>query len=162
MNLYELTGEYYALQQMLEEGTAEESEIMEALEAVADSIERKADAYARIIKNMTAEADALEAEAKRLNARRVALNNGIDRLKANLQNAMTATGQKKVKTSIGSWYIQRNPMSANVTDVSKVPARFLIEQPPKVDRQAMLREFKDTGELFDGVEFVSGESVRFR
>lgn len=162
MNLYELTGEYYALQQMLEEGAADESEIMAALEAVTDGIERKADAYARIIKNMTAEADALEAEAKRLNARRAALNNGIDRLKANLQNAMTATGQRKIKTSIGSWYIQHNPMSANVTDVSKVPARFLIEQPPKVDRQAMLREFKDTGELFDGVEFVSGESVRFR
>ena len=162
MNLYELTGEYYALQQMLEEGTADEAEIMAALEAVADNIERKADAYARIIKNMTAEADALKAESDRLKARQKVLTNSVNRLKANLQTAMIATGQRKIKTSIGSWSIQRNPLSVVVTDPAKVPARFLIEQPPEIDRRAMLEEFKATGELFDGVEFASGESVRFR
>ena len=75
---------------------------------------------------------------------------------------MELTGTKKLKTSIGNWSIQKNPLSVSAVDVEKVPARFLIEQPPKVDRRAILEEFKQTGELFDGVTITQGESVRFR
>lgn len=163
MKLYELTGEYIQLMQMLEDASAEdEAEIMAAMEAVTDDIEDKADAYARIMKNLLADVDALDVEEKRLKARRTALENRVDRLKSAIQNAMELTGAKKLKTSIGNWSIQKNPLSVSAVDVEKVPARFLIEQPPKVDRRAILEEFKQTGELFDGVTITQGESVRFR
>lgn len=163
MKLYELTGEYIQLMQMLEDASAEdEAEIMAAMEAVTDDIEDKADAYARIMKNLLADVDALDVEEKRLKARRTALENRVDRLKSAIQNAMELTGTKKLKTSIGNWSIQKNPLSVSAVDVEKVPARFLIEQPPKVDRRAILEEFKQTGELFDGVTITQGESVRFR
>ena len=163
MKLYELTGEYIQLMQMLEDASAEdEAEIMAAMEAVTDDIEDKADAYARIMKNLLADVDALDVEEKRLKARRTALENRVDRLKTAIQNAMELTGTKKLKTSIGNWSIQKNPLSVSAVDVEKVPARFLIEQPPKVDRRAILEEFKQTGELFDGVTITQGESVRFR
>lgn len=163
MKLYELTGEYIQLMQMLEDASAEdEAEIAAAMEAVAGDIEEKADAYARIMKNLLGDIDALDVEEKRLKTRRMALENRVDRLKQAIQNAMELTGTKKLKTSIGSWSIQKNPLSVSEVDVEKVPARFLIEQPPKVDRRAILEEFKQTGELFDGVTITQGESVRFR
>lgn len=163
MKLYELTGEYIQLMQMLEDASAEdEAEIAAAMEAVAGDIEEKADAYARIMKNLLGDVDAIEQEEKRLYSRKVALKNHIDRLKMAIQNAMELTGTKKLKTSIGSWNIQKNPLSVSAVDVEKVPARFLIEQPPKVDRRAILEEFKQTGELLDGVTITQGESVRFR
>ena len=163
MKLYELTGEYIQLMQMLEDASADdEAEIMAAMEAVAGDIEDKADAYARIMKNLLGDVDALEQEEKRLKNRRTALENRVDRLKTAIQNAMELTGAKKLKTSIGNWSIQKNPLSVSAVDVEKVPARFLIEQPPKVDRRAILEEFKQTGELFDGVTITQGESVRFR
>lgn len=163
MKLYELTGEYIQLMQMLEDASAEdEAEIMAAMEAVTDDIEDKADAYARIMKNLLGDIDALDVEEKRLKARRTALENRVDRLKSAIQNAMELTGAKKLKTSIGNWSIQKNPLSVSAVDVEKVPARFLIEQPPKVDRRAILEEFKQTGELFDGVTITQSESVRFR
>lgn len=163
MKLYELTGEYIQLMQMLEDASAEdEAEIAAAMEAVAGDIEEKADAYARMMKNLLGDIDALEQEEKRLKTRRMALENRVDRLKAAIQNAMELTGTKKLKTSIGNWSIQKNPLSVSEVDVEKVPARFLIEQPPKVDRRAILEEFKQTGEILDGVTITQGESVRFR
>lgn len=163
MKLYELTGEYIQLMQMLEDAFVEdEAEIAAAMEAVAGDIEDKADAYARMMKNLLGDVDRLEQEEKRLKARRMALENRVDRLKTAIQNAMELTGTKKLKTSIGNWSIQKNPLSVSEVDVEKVPARFLIEQPPKVDRRAILEEFKQTGELFDGVTITQGESVRFR
>lgn len=163
MKLYELTGEYIQLMQMLEDASAEdEAEIVAAMEAVTGDIEDKADAYARIMKNLQGDIDAIEQEEKRLYDRRTALKNRVDRLKTAIQNAMELTGTKKLKTSIGNWSIQKNPLSVSAVDVEKVPARFLIEQPPKVDRRAILEEFKQTGELLDGVTITQGESVRFR
>lgn len=163
MKLYELTGEYIQLMQMLEDASVEdEAEIAAAMEAVAGDIEDKADAYARMMKNLLGDIDALDVEEKRLKARRTALENRVDRLKSAIQNAMELTGAKKLKTSIGNWSIQKNPLSVSSVDVEKVPARFLIEQPPKVDRRAILEEFKQTGELFDGVTITQSESVRFR
>lgn len=163
MKLYELTGEYIRLMQMLEDAFVEdEAEIAAAMEAVTGDIEDKADAYARMMKNLLGDVDRLEQEEKRLKARRMALENRVDRLETAIQNAMELTGTKKLKTSIGNWSIQKNPLSVSEVDVEKVPARFLIEQPPKVDRRAILEEFKQTGELFDGVTITQGESVRFR
>ena len=163
MKLYELTGEYIALQQMLEESSTEdEQELVAAMEAVTGDIEDKADAYARIMKNMLADIGALDQEEKRLKARRKALENRVDWLKKAIQDAMTLTGARKLKTSIGNWSIRKNPYKLTVLDESKVPARFLIEQPPKIDCSGMLEEFKQTGELFDGVTITQGESVQFR
>ena len=164
-SLYELSAEYSDLQAMLESGCEspeDEQAIIDAMNAVSENIFEKADGYAKIMRNMASEAEAIKAEEKRLYARRKTLENGVERLKAAMYNAMILTGAKKLSTSIGSWNIQKNPQSVNVLDVSKVPARFLIEQPPTVDKRAMLEEFKLTGEIFDGVEITRGESVRFR
>ena len=164
-SLYELSTEYSELQSMLESGSEspeDEQAIIDAMNAVSEDIFEKADGYAKIMRNMASEAEAIKAEEKRLYARRKTLENGVERLKAAMYNAMILTGAKKLSTSIGSWNIQKNPQSVNVLDVSKVPARFLIEQPPTVDKRAMLEEFKLTGEIFDGVEITRGESVRFR
>ena len=164
-SLYELNNEYSELQAMLENGVEspdDEQAIADAMQAVQEDIEAKADGYAKIMRNMAAEAESIKIEEKRLNARRKVLENGVDRLKSSIYNAMTLLGAKKVQTSIGTWNIRKNPQSVNVVDVSKVPARFLIEQPPTVDKRAMLEEFKQTGEIFDGVEITRGESLQFR
>ena len=47
-------------------------------------------------------------------------------------------------------------------DADKIPERFLIPQPPKVDARAILDEHKQTGELFDFCEIVRRSGVRFR
>lgn len=164
MRLYEMADAYNA---MIEEyDTAETDEeretILEALLGYEDDIAVKAENYARIIRNEEAEAKAFDDEIKRLTAHKAAREAAVKRLKENLLAAMQSMGTGSIDTSIGTWRVQRNPWSCDVTDASKVPERFLVPQPPKVDRRAALEAFKREGEYFPGLEFKQGASVRFR
>ena len=164
-NLYELTSDYIQLYDMLEAGAEtpeDEAAILAAIGETGQNLTDKAEAYARIIKNLSAEAEAFKAEEKRLSARRKACENGVERLKANMLLTMQTLGADKLKTSIGTWAVQKNPWSCEVTDLEKVPFEFLILQPPTVDKKAILAAFKETGEIFDGVDIRQTEGVRFR
>ena len=159
MNLYELTGEYRYLQSQIEDG---DDQALESLDIVNGDLDQAFDGYAKLIRNLTAEADAMREEEKRLAAKRHSIESGVERLKQAVLEAMILTGRKKASTSIGTWGIQKNPPSVKIVDMTKVPARFLIEQAPTVDRKAMLDEYKQTGELFDGVEITQNDGLRFR
>ena len=68
MTLYELTNDYMELLQMAEDPDIEEDVFRDTLEGIVGAIEDKAEAYAIIIGELTAKADHITAEAKRLNA----------------------------------------------------------------------------------------------
>ena len=88
--------------------------------------------------------------------------NFAERLKGAMLDAMKLTDTKEIPTSIGKWKTQLNPMSCDVTDPDKVPERFHVKQPDKIDKAAMIREHKATGEVFEGAEFKQEMGVRFR
>jgi hypothetical protein len=163
-NLYELSAEYagfldaYANAQNEDEA----AEILQSLVDIHGNIEEKAEAYARVIRNVSAEAQAFRDEAKRLTKKAVAGENLVERLKQAVLDNMKVTGQKKIPTSIGAWSTQLNPMSCDVTDPDKVPERFHVKQPDKIDKAAMIREHKATGEIFDGAKFTQELGIRFR
>lgn len=163
-NLYELTADYLRLQRLLEDGAEtpeEEQAISACIEQLAADINVKADGYARVVRNMTAEAEALRAEEKRLAARRRTLENGIDRLKTSMMTAMQLTGEKKVKTSIGSWSIQKNPQSVAIVDEKAIPAEYWKQPEPELNRTLILSDLK-AGCIVDGCELQQTEGLRFR
>lgn len=163
-SLYELSAEYagfldaYANAQNEDEA----AEILQSLVDIHGELTEKAENYVKIIKNVQSDVDGYEAEAKRLTKKATAGKNLIERLKNTMLEAMKMTDTPKIETSIGKWRLQPNPMSCNVTDPEKVPARFHIAQPDRIDKAAMIREHKATGELFDGAEFKQELGVRFQ
>lgn len=163
-NLYELTTEYAALlaEYDMAEDDARRAEVLIMIDQVQDDIGDKAEAYARIMKNLQADADAYEAEAKRMAAKAKAAKNAVEGLKMRLLDAMRQFDATEIKTSIGKWRIQNNPWSCEITDADRVPAEYHIPQPDKIDRIALLKHFKDTGEMLDGVEYVQTAGLRFR
>lgn len=163
-SLYDLTGDYMAIMDAID-GVEDESQLddlLEQLTAIQDAIGDKAEAYARIIRNKSAEAVALKAEADRLTARRKAAERVVDELKARLKDSMTAVGATKLTTSIGAWSIQTNPPSVAITDEAQIPAEWRIPQPDKIDKGGILKWFKDSGEIIPGTEIERGTSIRFR
>lgn len=168
--LYELTDEYAGLVAMLEDCETEEQafEIIAQIDAVTSDISVKAENYAKIRLNLKALADEMnaksatfKAEADRLAAKAKSAENNIKRLNEYLLFAMELAGLKQIPTSIGKFYTQ-STTSVEVTDAWAVPKRFATPQPPKIDRNAIKKEFKETGELFDGVEIKTTNGVRFR
>lgn len=163
-NLYKLNAEYAGFLEAYDNAQTEEeaAEILQSLVDIRGEIEDKADAYAKVIRNKSAEAKAFRDEAKRLTTKATVAENLVERLKNAMLENMMLTGEKNIPTSIGKWSTQLNPVSCDVTDPDKVPERFHVPQPDKIDKQAMIREYKATGEIFDGAEFKQEMGIRFR
>lgn len=143
MTLYELTTDYAELLMLAEDPDIDEEAFIDTLEGIEGAIEDKADGYAKVIRQLTADAEALKAEADRLSNRRKSIEGNIDRMKKALQNTMTITGKTKFKTELFSFSVRKNPASVVITQAGKIPGHYWIPQPPKVDKAAIKRDIKD-------------------
>ena len=99
MKLYEITAEYQRFIEAVESGEIPEEAIIDTLESIETMLEEKADNIACLIKNMTAEVEAIKTEEKNLAARRKVKENQIDRMKAFLSEALTRANMLKVETA---------------------------------------------------------------
>ena len=108
MNLYELTEQYLALQEMAYDPEVDEQVFQDTMEGLWGEIEDKADGYAKIILGMKADIEALRAEEMRLAARRKGLETRSSQLKDNLEANMRDMGKMKFKTALFSFNIQKN------------------------------------------------------
>lgn len=171
--LYELTGEFLTLMDMLEDEDCDEQCIIDTLESIEYEIEEKADGYAKIIKSLEGNVDSLSKEADRLVARKKTLENRIKWLKQNLEMCMRATGKRKFATDLFSFNIQKNGGKRKLTvdvDIELIPEEYRIKQPDVVDGDKLRDYLKENGlEGKDGslnCEWChlepQGESLRIR
>ncbi len=164
--LYELTEQYMMLLEMAEDPDADPETIAGTFEALEGEIEDKADGYARIIRELEAQETALKNEEARLAAKRTSISNNIRNMKNSLQDAMVATGKTKFKTELFSFGIQKNPPAVMIdvdeADIRSIPAEYLIEQAPKVDKTKLKADLKAGKDLTGIAHLVQGESLRIR
>lgn len=99
MKLYEIAAEYENLLNAIENGEIPEEAIADTLESITSLLEEKADNIGCMIKNMTAEAEAIKAEEVKLAERRKQKENQVDRLKTYLAEVLTRSGYTKLETA---------------------------------------------------------------
>ncbi len=171
--LYELTGQFLELMDMLQDEDCDEQCIMDTLESIEFEIEDKADGYAKIIKSLESNVEGLSKEADRLTARKKTYENRIKWLKQNLEMCMRATGKRKFTTDLFSFGIKKNGGKRKLVidvDVEKVPEKYRIKQPDAIDGDSIREYLKENGlEGQDGslnCDFAhlepQGESLRIR
>ena len=160
MNLYELTKTYQDLQEMVENG----EDLEETLNLIGDAIEVKADGYARVIRNMEGNIEAIKTEQARLQEKKKALENGIERLKKNLYDAMKATGKEKFNTNLFRFAIAKNGGAMPVIldkPVEDLP-RELTKVDIKPDLKAIAQYIENTGDMTYAHYGERGESLRIK
>ena len=108
MNLYEIKEAYMKLQMLLEDPEVDQQLVEDTIKDMDEELEFKADGYVRVIRNLEGNADALDKEIKRLQAKKKACQNGIDKLKNNLQEAMITLKKPKIQTGLFTITIQKN------------------------------------------------------
>ena len=163
MTLYELTSEYLDLLAMLEDPDVDEDLINDTLEGIDGELEVKADGYARVMRQMDADAKAIKAEEERLANRRKSLENRSAALKSRLQQMMEITGKVKFKTELFSFGIQKNPAAVVIdTEEANLPAQYLIQQEPKVDKTKLKEDLKNGVDLEGIAHLEQTESLRIR
>lgn len=145
MTLYEITGDYLRLLEMLEDdGNIDPQAFKDTLEGIEGEFEIKADNYARVIKELNAESEKYAAEVGRMQARMETLANRSKMLKQHLYEGMKATGKLKFKTDLFSFGIQKNggvqPLEL-IPDMA-VPDEYCKKEPDN----AKIREALKNGE----------------
>ena len=158
MHLYELTGNILKLQEMLEAGEINEKIYNDTLESL--DIGQKVENICYVIRNLQADADKFKAEKDRIAAKQQTAENGVKRLKESLLNYLQVTNQSKVKSGIFSVGIGSTEKVV-VTDGSKIPQEFLIEQQPKIDLTGLKKALKK-GEHIDGITIENNQHIRIR
>ena len=165
MNLYDLTGEVLQLQELLESDEVVDTELLkDVLADTTEDYEIKLEAYAKVIKNLTATVDAIKFEVDRLTTRKKALENNITALKNRMYESMKATGTTKVKGDIFTISIQKNggriPVIVDV-DTSALPDELVkIEEKPDIDAITAYLEKNPDSKL---AHFGSrGEGIRIK
>ena len=135
----------------------------EKLDALQMERERKLEGVALWVKDLSAEAEAVKAEADKLTARKRALDNKITGLKMWL--LMALDGQK-LKTPRCNVYQTHNQRVA-VADEKKLieflqtleePEKFLRFQEPELRKDEIKKALKD-GTIIPGAELETTESV---
>lgn len=157
MNLYELSQNYLAVQDM----DLEPETLKDTLDSIEEAIEVKAENIAKWIRNLEADKKAFEEEEKRFKEKKQAADNRIKSLKLYLEDNMRLTGKTKFKAGFFSFAIQNNPPSVEVFDEALIPKQFLIEQPVKIDR-AGIKELLKAGEEVPGAELKHSSGLRIR
>lgn len=160
-SIYELTSDWAEVQNLILEGEIDEETLKNTLECIECEIEDKADAYAKIMRNITGDIEAVKAEEKRLADKRKGHEKRLECLKNNLFEAMKFTGKEKFKTTLFSFTIQKNPPALKLVEGAEIPKEYLIEQAPTVDTATIKEEIK-AGAKFVFAELVQGESLRIK
>ena len=160
MNLYELNNNFNNLIEVLE--NTEDENIKELIKKSMDQItletNEKIENIIKYIKNLEAEAEALEKESKRLNDRKVRTLKKVENLKNYLKDFTNTLDSKKYHTGIFNISIRKNAASLIIDNEFLVPEEYCkTEVIRKVDKVAIKEKLK-AGEVIEGVKLQQSES----
>lgn len=147
---------------LTDEVTEEEKE--QALSTLKDMIENKSVEVIGLEKNMEYAIEAMKDEEARMKENRRLLENKLERYKDYIQSCMNILETTKIETPRGTISLVTNPISVEIVDENKIPNKYkkqVIET--KIDKAAISRDFKNTGELTEGVRIINDKkSLRFK
>lgn len=157
-NIYELTESMIALKDMGEDPNIDPLVLKDTMEAVEGEFEDKAEAYAKVMTELTAEAEAIKQEITRLMVKKNALEANVKRMKNILKNSMKTTGKVKFKTNLFSFYVKKNPPTLVIDSAKDIPLNFFIPQDPVIDTAGIKEDLKN-GAKYDFAHLEQGDTV---
>ena len=162
MRLYEIVEQLESLL-MLESGNfvdASTGEILtkEAVDDLEMAKEEKIENCLLFVKNMNAEADMIDAEIKKLTARKKACENKAAWCKDYVQNILNGEKFKTARVAVS--YTKRDKVEFS-GDIYKVPDEFLKYEEPKLKKTEIAKALKAGQEIY-GCSLVPSVSMNIK
>ena len=158
MNLYEINSKLEsAFMACIDPETGEVIGDTAELDALQIQRDEKVENIACLIKNLKAEAEAIQNEERKLKSRRQACENHADWLKKYLANNLQGEKFKSARVSI-SW---RKSQAVEVEDVWKLPEEFVRMADPEPKKRELAEALK-AGLEIPGAELVDNISMTIR
>lgn len=161
MTLYEIP---IALKKALDKVKfdAETGEILVGWEAVEEldmELDSKLESYGRAYKNYKSDAEAIDAEIKRLQIRKRIAERAAASLSLSIDNAMQLSGKDKLSTpSVSLSYRKSEKVNA---DITKIPDEYKRYKAPEPDKTAIKNAIKSGIEV-PGAELVQERNLQIK
>ena len=126
--LYELTGEYLALSDMLLDEEVDEQTVLDTLEGVKGEIEIKAEGYVKVLRSIEAQQKIYEAEADEFAKKAKLAKNNAARLEKALLDAMIQMDIPEIDTKLFKLKVAGKggkPAVEVDEDIENIPDQFI-------------------------------------
>lgn len=157
MNLYEIKQEF---EKVIKECVdMETGEIINPtrLDELNMVLTDKRENVALYIKNLSAEAKAVDEEAKNLTNRKRVLNNKIEGLKRYLADNLEGHKFETAKVVVSF----RKSEQLEINSTEHIPTEYLISQEPKIDKVALKNSIKQ-GAVINGVQIITKQNIQIK
>lgn len=160
MNLFELTENYVKFFTEFESADEVTEEMQEMADNLNVEIEEKCDNYAKMIRNLEADAEAYKNQEKIFTDKRRSAEKKATDMKKFIEYSMQQTKQQRVKTNLFTLNIQKNTPSLEITSEDHIDdSYYRVER--ILNKRELLNDIKE-GLIVDGVEIKQTESLRIR
>ena len=124
MRLYELTGQYIGLSRLIDDGEMDAEALQDTLDGLEGELEQKAEGLLSYVANIGSDVAAVDAEIKRLQARKKTMTNQQQWLREYLKTNMAAAGIKKITCPLFSVTLGKAKPMVVIDDESLVPKKY--------------------------------------
>lgn len=151
--LYEITNAFSALMENEEITEEDKNKIKEELTIL---LQQKSQNVIGYVRNNELTIEAMKEEEDRIANNRKVLENKLTRFKQYIKECMENNGITKITTGLGTLSIAKSPASVEIINEEAVPSEFKQEiVTVKVDKTKIKNNFKETGEIPDGVNIIT-------
>jgi len=161
VNLYELSTRY---EQLFDQDELSSEECQE-LESLHESIEDECISRGKYIRNLEAEAAAIDACIKEMKERATALNDKSEKQRAKLAERMRACNIERItKSPLFPLRVKENPVSVDDYDKTSIPEQFWRTKETvvkSVDKDAVKRAI-ESGEEVPGARLLRKLAIVFK
>lgn len=138
-NVYELGSSFDLIWNLIEDDVMDENELDDAFANLVDDTKDKFESCCKYIKNVDADIEGINAEIKRLQAKKKSLTNGKDRIKALMMRVLVKMGEKKLPCGTFTVSRKNNPERVVMDEqyIENIPEKYLKYADPEPDIAAM-------------------------
>ena len=165
LTLYNVSAEFDYLCDLIDRDVLTEEEQQELTNILVNKIQDSAEEVIQFFKTNDSHINGLKTEIAELQARKKKAEERKEYLREAITQNMKKLNLKKIETSIGNIVVpNRREISIEVTVIDKVPNEFKKSKTEiSVDKTAIKKYFKDTGEIIDGINIVQTQGkVQFK
>lgn len=157
--LYDISKDYIGFL----ESDLPEHEMLDCLDDIKDAFEEKAHNIIAVATTLDSDINAIDAQIKRLQERKKAINSNVERLKEYLRYNMEVSGINKISHPLFSITLGKPSATCEVTDQSLLPDDYVtVKTEIKPDKRKILKDLKEGVEI-EGAEIIEGKpSLRIK
>lgn len=159
LKLYEITDGFMKLLDEKEVEDLTEEEQNNIKDQLTIALQKKSNNIIAYYQDQNTLLNGIDEQIKRLQDYKKMIKNKLDRYKEYVKANMELLGIDKIQTELGTLSIAKSPISVEIVNQLLIPSEYKeVVSEIKVDKKKIADNFKETGEIIDGVKIITNNT----